>query len=461
MIKSISCIILFIALSPGFTQSDGSDLYQQYCATCHGEDLRGGMAQSLVNGVWQFGARDSYIFRNIKFGIPDRGMPGYQQALSDDDIRAIIAFMQSEEKKVGIQKPVAPQSLQTLDYPLSIEVWQTNLDIPWAIDFINEKTALVTERPGNLYIVENGRRGKITNTPIVLHQGQGGLLDVAVDPEYEKNKWIYLAYSHALTELDPDRPPAMTRIVRGRIKNDTWTDEQVLFEAEHEHYRTTRHHYGCRIVFDPEGYLYFAIGDRGRREQAQDISLPNGKTHRIFRDGSIPGDNPFVDRETAYPGIFTYGNRNIQGMAVHPGTGEVWATEHGPMGGDELNLLKAGVNYGWPEISYGIHYNGRILTEFVRKPGMAQPNFYWRPSIAVCGLDFYHGDLFPKWNNKLLVGALKYEEVRLLDIEADRVIHEEVILKNLGRVRDVACGPDGAIYIVINQPGMIVKLTPK
>ena len=459
MRRFVFFMIVFPLSILGQNVENGARLYEEYCATCHGSDLKGGMAQSLVDGVWQFGARDSYIFRNIKFGIPDRGMPGYQETLQDEEIKNIVAFMQAEEKMSGIDRPVAPAELQTLDYDLKVEVWQNNLDIPWAIDFIDKETALITERPGTLYVVENGVRQKVANTPRVLHQGQGGLLDVAVDPDYAQNKWIYLAYSHAL-EAGDRRPPAMTRIVRGHIQNNAWTDEQVLFEADHEHYRTTRHHYGCRIVFDPEGYLYFAIGDRGIQDQAQDVTLPNGKSHRINRDGSIPQDNPFFDQGNAYKSIFTYGNRNIQGMAVHPETGEVWSTEHGPMGGDELNLLKSGVNYGWPEITYGINYNGTIITKDVRKPGMAQPNLYWRPSIAVCGLDFYRGDLFPKWQNKLLVGALKYEEVRLLDIVDERVMHEEVILKNLGRVRDVACGPDGAIYVVLNQPGMVVRLTP-
>ena len=183
--------------------------------------------------------------------------------------------------------------------------------------------------------------------------------------------------------------------------------------------------------------------------------------HRINRDGSIPAGNPFANTPNATPSIFSYGNRNPQGLSVHPETGAIWATEHGPMGGDELNLIEAGKNYGWPVISYGRNYNGAVITEIVRAEGLEQPIWYWKPSTAVCGIDFYSGDLFPKWNNKLLVGALKYEDVRLLDIEEERVMHEEVILKNAGRVRDVRCGPDGAIYVVLNEPGTILRLVPK
>ena len=284
-------------------------------------------------------------------------------------------------------------------------------------------------------------------------------MDVALDPAFAENRWIYLAYSHVLPSSD-ERPPAMTRLVRGHLKDNTWTDQQVIYEAPHETYRQTRHHYGCRIAFDPEGYLYFSIGDRGASQHAQDLSRPNGKIHRIFPDGRIPKDNPFINQQGALPTIFSYGHRNPQGLATHPETGTVWDSEHGPMGGDELNILTPGTNYGWPEITYGRNYNGAIVSEFERKPGMAQPTLFWRPSIAVCGIDFYRGTLFPKWQNRLLVGALAFEEVRLVAVEKDRVMHEEVILKNAGRVRDIETGPDGAIYVVLNNPGTILRLTP-
>ena len=287
-------------------------------------------------------------------------------------------------------------------------------------------------------------------------------MDVAIDPDYKNNGWVYLAYSHVLekTRQGDNRPPAMTRLVRGKLKDNAWTEEQVIFEADHDKYSTTRHHYGCKIVFDPDGYLYFGIGERGAQDQAQDITRPNGKIHRIRTDGSIPEDNPFVNEPGAVKSIYTFGNRNPQGLAVHPETGEVWETEHGPMGGDELNLIQKGVNYGWPVITYGRNYNGTIITDIVRKEGMEQPILYWKPSIAVCGLDFYNGDLFPKWKNRLLVGALKYEEVQLLDIHENRVIHQQTIVKNMGRVRDVSTGPDGAIYVVLNNPDKVLRLTP-
>ncbi len=462
----ISALLSFVIITiPLITiaQESGEKLFQTNCAQCHGADLTGGNAQSLIDGVWQFGDENSYITRNIKFGIQHLGMPSYEKTLSDSEIRSIVSYMRDAEKSSGVEIPPLPKNLETMDYFINSEVFAENLEVPWAIDFIDSNTALITERPGRLRIVKNGRllENPVQNTPEVLNQGQGGLLDVAIDPDYKNNGWIYLAFSHELENQGAQRTPAMTKLVRGKIKDNVWTLEQVIFEAPHETYRTTRHHYGCRIVFDPSGYLYFCIGERGYDTEAQSNKLPNGKVHRIHPDGAIPDDNPFIHEEGAIPSIFSLGNRNIQGMAIHPVTGELWTTEHGPMGGDELNRITSGKNYGWPVITYGRNYNGSIITELTHKTGLEQPNLYWKPSIAVCGLDFYKGNLFKKWKNKLLVGALKYEEVRLLSIEGDRVMHQEVILKNVGRVRDVSTGPDGAIYVVLNNPGTILRLTPK
>jgi len=444
-------------------ESVGRSLYMERCASCHGERLQGGNAQSLVDGVWQFGSDRGYIVRNTKYGIPHLGMPSYEQTLSDRQINQIVDFLLAAERQAGAKPPAPPEKLETLDYYIKADVWVDGLEVPWSIDWLDARRALVTERPGRLRFVEDGKMHPkpIAGTPRVLSEGQGGLLDVAVDPNYAQNGWVYLAYSHALEAgAGQGRPVAMTRIVRGRVKDHAWVDEQVVYEAPHESYRTTRHHYGCRIVFDPQGYLYFGIGDRGAGADAQNLGRPNGKIHRIHRDGSVPKDNPFVDREGALATIFSYGHRNPQGLAVHPETGRVWETEHGPMGGDELNLIAPGLNYGWPEVTYGLDYDGTVISKFRKKPGMQTPNYYWRPSPALCGLDFYHGSLFPEWNNHLLNGALRYEQVELLDIEQDRVIHVEMLLKNAGRVRDVACGPDGAIYVVLNRPDIILRLTP-
>jgi glucose/arabinose dehydrogenase len=467
-ILSLLSISVLFAFNSLYAQENDSNeplsIYNEYCSNCHGPNFEGGNAQSLVDGVWQFGAGRSYMFRNIKFGIQHLGMPSYEASLSDDQINSLVAFLLEEEKKAGTSKPPTPEMIETQDYKIKVEVFADSLEIPWSIDFIDESTALITERPGRLRMVKNGEMlpGFVQGIPEVLHEGQGGLMDVAVDPNFGENGYIYLSYSHELKDAqgNDDRSPAMTRIVRGQIMGNIWTNEQLIFEAPHETYRTTRHHYGSRIVFDKDGFLYFSIGDRGAQDQAQDISLPNGKVHRIMKNGDIPRDNPFVSDPKAIQSIYSFGNRNPQGLAIHPESSQLWATEHGPFGGDELNLILGGKNYGWPVITYGRNYNGTIITDETTKEGMEQPNLYWKPSIAVCGLDFYSGHLFPKWKNKLMVGALKYEEVKLLHIDEDRVIHEQTIVKNLGRVRDVQTGPDGAIYVVLNNPDKVIRLTP-
>lgn len=363
-----------------------------------------------------------------------------------------------------------PDTIQTLDYKIRPEVVATDLESPWAIDFLSDDSALVTEQPGRLRLLIDGtlEPDSIRGIPEVLYEGvQGGLLDVAVDPEYDRNGWIYLSYAHGLPAAAGEKAPAMTRVVRGRIRNHTWQDQEVLFEAPHDTYRPTRHHFGSRIVFDPQGRLYVSIGDRGDwplypdsvMMQAQQLDRPNGKIHRLHRDGSIPNENPFVGRDEALPSIYTLGHRNPQGLAVHPETGRVWALEHGPRGGDELNLLRSGQNYGWPEITYGINYDGSIITRERRKQGMEQPIAYWRPSIAASGLSFYRGDDFPYWQHQLLASTLKAEELRLLTLHEDRVMHQEIIFAGAGPIREAVPGPEGAIYIVFEPPPRIVRLT--
>jgi len=439
----------------------GKAVYQQHCASCHGRDLTGGNAQSMIDGVWQYGAGRGSITRNIKFGISAFGMPDYQDKLSDQQIKQVVSYILKQEEVADPEVPALPETLETRDYDVNVQVVAEGLDIPWALTFIDDDTALVTERTGALRLMEDGRihLEPIKGTPEVFAVGQGGLLDVAIDPDYQDNGWVYLAYSHTNEPGDDRRRPAMTRVVRGKIRGQAWVQQQVLFEAPESSYISSGVHYGCRLAFDAEGHLYFTIGDRGRQDQAQDLSRPNGKTHRIHADGTIPRDNPFVDHDQALPSIYTYGNRNPQGLATHPETGALWATEHGPMGGDELNVVQKGANYGWPVITYGINYNGAPVSDIQTKDGLEQPVLYWTPSIAVCGIDFVRGDHFPRWENHLFVTGLGYEELRRLNIANGRVIHQEVVLKNHGRVRDVACAPDGSIYVVLNNPGKILRLT--
>ena len=338
---------------------------------------------------------------------------------------------------------------------VNMDVWIDDIDQPWGITFTAPDTALITQKSGKLALYKDGNLIEISNVPEVNDGGQGGLLDVALDPNWPAEDWIYLSLSHPKT---PGSDEAMTKVIRAKLSGTALTEIETVFKAKDKDYVKTGFHYGSRITFDADGHLYFSIGDRGVMKDSQDLSKPHGKVHRVNLDGSIPADNPFIETPGAYASIYSYGNRNPQGLIMHPQTGVLWSTEHGPKGGDELNVIRPGVNYGWPEISYGINYDGSVLTEFTQKPGMAQPISQWTPSIAVCGLDVYQGSMFPEWNGKLLAGALAYEEVRLVTVDGGNYVTEATILQQEGRVRDVTTGPDGAIYVATQD--QILRLTP-
>lgn len=325
----------------------------------------------------------------------------------------------------------------------------------WSMDFLDRRSILAAEKGGSLWRFEDGKRtGPITGTPPVRFVGQGGLHSVKAHPDYRNNGWIYLSFA------DPTPQGSMTAIVRGRIRNNRWVDQQVIYEAAPAFYVSSEAHYGSRLAFKGD-YLYFSVGDRLQQDKAQDLSTPYGKIHRIFADGRIPRDNPFVARPGAEPTIWSYGHRNPQGLTVHPQTGEIWATEHGPRGGDELNLIVKGANYGWPAVTFGINYDGTIISHETKRDGMEPPKTHWTPSIGVSALTFYDGTRFGTWRNQLLVGSLAYQELRLIRIESGKVTRQDAVLQGMGRIRDVMLGPDGNVYVALNFPnGMILRLMP-
>ena len=270
-----------------------------------------------------------------------------------------------------------------------------------------------------------------------------------------------MAYSFTNGDPKDKEAPALTKIVRGKIRDYQWQNQQTLFEVPDSLMPVNGNRWGCRFLFDQHKNLLFTIGDMAQDMDSQDLTKATGKTFRIKRDGSIPQDNPFVEDPKALPAIYTIGNRNTQGLAMHPLTGTIWSTDHGPMGGDELNILKKGRNYGWPMITYGRDYSGAIVSEHTHKPGMEQPVIQWTPSIAVCAAEFCTSPLFPKWENQLLVGALAFEELRLLRInEQEEVVDQEILLKNLGRVREMKFSPGGELYVLLNNPDKILKIRP-
>ncbi|MDP2136491.1 MAG: PQQ-dependent sugar dehydrogenase [Candidatus Didemnitutus sp.] len=438
-------------------------IYRDSCADCHGRNLQGGLAPSLLDGKWTHGSTDEDLARIIRDGVPD-AMDGFKGEMSEAEIRAMVVYIR--EHRAGFTttrqtKPLPAGVVASEEHEFRLEIVADGLSTPWAIDFLPDGRMLVTEKPGRLRVIENGRLQPepVHGIPAVRDAGQGGLLEVAVHPRYAENGWIYLAYSDPA--LRDGQPVSLTTLVRGRLRDGAWVDQETIWRAPLEHYRAGGGvHYGCRIAFDREGYLYFSHGERGRQDDAQDLRLPVGKIHRLHDDGRVPADNPFVGHAGAFASVWTYGNRNPQGLDFDPRTGLLWETEHGPRGGDELNLIHRGANYGWPLVTHGMNYNGTPITPETSRPGIEPPVVHWTPSIAVCGIDFYTGEKFPRWRHHLFVTALAQQELRRVVIAGERVTHQEVVLRDIGRLRDVANGPDGFLYLAVNQPDRIVRLVP-
>ncbi|WP_047546498.1 PQQ-dependent sugar dehydrogenase [Psychroserpens sp. Hel_I_66] len=345
-----------------------------------------------------------------------------------------------------------PQDKNPINKEHSHEVIVSELVNPWAFTFLTNGAMLINEKDGRIIKYEKGDKTEIKGVPNVYNRGQGGLLDIKLHPKYDDNGWIYLTYSSSEGEEDGGH----TALMRAKLKNDSLVDKEVLYKATPN--TTKGQHFGSRIVFDDEGYLFFTIGERGNRdENPQDITRDGGKVYRLNDDGTIPEDNPFVDTDNAKNAIYSYGHRNPQGMVIHPVTREIWTHEHGPKGGDEINIIKAGKNYGWPVITYGVNYIGTKITDETSKPGMEQPLHYWVPSIAPSGMEFISSDKYKGWENNLLVGSLKFQYLDLCYIKDGKVIKEERLLDGLGRVRSINQGPDGYIYVGIENLG-IVKL---
>lgn len=427
-------------------------LYQEHCAICHGEKGEGGLGSSLIDGNWNRAWTPKQRAVVIRDGIPGTAMDGFSDTLSDEDIRAIVVHLEELRAQTHPVKGVVPKdgSMVTQRATFRLQDVAKSEKKLWGLCFPGENRLLVTEFDGALRFVDGAGEWSdpVANTPEVIRNGQGGLLDVALHPDYANNGWIYLVYAKGKGK----GKACSTALVRGKIKGNRWVDSQPLFEVKSQHRRTAGQHFGSRIVFKKD-CVYFGIGDRGDGNSAQDLNSPNGKIHRLFDDGRIPEDNPFF-RTSEYPSIWSYGHRNPQGLVLHPGTDDLYETEHGPRGGDELNLIVKGANYGWPRITFGINYNGTPITAKTEAPGMTQPVWYWVPSIATCGLAVLDGSHFPGWNGDLFAGGLKGQVLERLRMGSNGELEErEVVLQGYGRVRDVKAGPDGKLYLILEGSG--------
>lgn len=336
---------------------------------------------------------------------------------------------------------------------------------PWSMAFLPGGDMLITERPGRLRIVRNGQLlpDPVAGVPDVYARGQGGLLDVVAHPDFAANRLIYISYSKPLGDDE-----STTAVIRGRLENDRLTGVEEIFEAQ----TRGRGHYGSRIAFDGHGHVFISVGERQvpstgdlEAHPAQDLSNHHGVVVRLNEDGSVPSDNPFIGREGARPEIWSYGHRNPQGLAIHPETGDVWATEHGPQGGDELNLIQPGLNYGWPVVGFGVNYgSGARIHEGTMREGMENPVNVWVPSIGTSGLMIYSGDAFPGWKGDVFAGGLAGERVDRLVMDGRQVVLRESVFHGMGRVRDVRQGPDGYVYVSLEHragnPTAVVRLEP-
>ena len=435
---------------------DAATNYRMFCAGCHGDNL-----EKFAAKQWMEEAGTASVERSIKDGILDIGMPAFAKTFSDKEIKELAIYVkQGIPADRTLLKPAvtADGMVKSEEYNLVIDTVVTGLEVPWGLAFLPNGDLLISERKGTLHTFSNGKlSAPIQGLPPIMAFGQGGLMDIALHPDYDKNGWIYFTYSALDTKSD--RRMGNTNVMRARLQGNRLTDVQVLFEGTPVTDRG--HHFGSKLAFDGKGHLYFGIGDRGQHfDFPQKLDNSNGKIHRINDDGTIPTDNPFYNTPGAIKSIYSYGHRNPQGTVVHPVTGDVWETEHGPMGGDELNLIRPGLNYGWPVISYGINYDGTILTELTEKEGMEQPVLQWTPSIAACGMTFVMGDRFKKWENNILVGSLRFDYVERVVLNGHKIARTEKLVEGIGRVRNVVMSPDGLVYIGLEEPGMIVRLVP-
>jgi glucose/arabinose dehydrogenase len=443
------------------TDTDPSKIYKEKCAGCHGERV-----DAFVDRQWKHGKTREELIASINNGYMEFGMPTWRDVLTPKEIEGMADLITESLKTVEqysyVKGPKAvnngPAIFKSKGMTVVLDTVVTGLESPWGFEQMPDGNYLITDRAGSLYVVDHNRnKTKIEGTPNALVEGQGGLLDVALHPNFAKNRLVYLSYSKY--KVENNEKWTTTAVVCGKLNGNNLDEVKEIFEALP--YTKTKHHYGSRLVFDKKGFLFISVGERGQEKLfPQDLSTSPGKIHRIKDDGSIPADNPFVGKPNTVASVYTYGTRNPQGMGMDPVTGTIWENEHGPRGGDELNIIRAGANYGWPVVCYGINYDGKPISPISEKVGIDKPATYWIPSIAPSGLTFVTGDKYPAWKGSILVGSLRFNFVDRCIRQGNKVIGHEKLLVNIGRTRNVEMGKDGYIYVAIENPGMVFRLKP-
>jgi glucose/arabinose dehydrogenase len=471
------------ARPPSFAQTTANEV----CAGCHGPNLAGGRGPGLTDATLLARRTDAQLRDSIANGVPGTEMPGFKDAFTDDQIWQLVAHIRTsaaaKTRPVFVPDP-AGRVVEAGGQKVRIDVVARGLDTPWGLAFLPDGRLLVTERAGRLRIID--RRGRllpepVKGLPVPLVIQDGGYFDIAPHPDYARNGWIYFSYAERLAGSPdpappaagqrPVSPPSMTVLVRGKLNGrGEWVDNQILYRAPASLYTANGSHYGSRFLFDRKGHVFYSLGERGDMANAQNLSTPLGKIHRINDDGSVPKDNPFVGRLGAVPTIWSYGHRNPQGLAFDPATGLLWESEHGPNAGDEINIIERGGNYGWGVVSQGIQPGITRRSA----PGMIDPIAYYIPRIAPSGITFYTGNRYPAWKGNLFVAGLGGQQFRRLAVNGRTITEQEPVFEAFGRVRASTIGPDGLLYVLLqnptgagtgiglsdNTPGMVIKLVP-
>ncbi|WNJ20739.1 PQQ-dependent sugar dehydrogenase [Pontibacter sp. G13] len=465
----VLCVLAACTMEPTQTDSESTaqpvedprfaeakENYKTYCSSCHGEQM-----YAFTDRKWKHGNELDSLIHSITEGYVDAGMPAWGAVLADSQIQLLAEYIRTGIEHVeqyGFKDiELESDTFETEALTFELDTVAAGLKNPWGMAVLPSGDLLVTDRVGKIYLASEGETKEIEGVPTVRAKGQGGMLDILLHPDFENNHWVYISYSD-LEVKDGDTLTG-TAVDRYTYQDGALTESVEIFRGKP--YTDKRYHFGSRMVFDDAGFLYLTVGDRGNRdENPQSLANPMGKVHRLNDDGSIPADNPFVNDSTAIKSIWSYGHRNPQGLIWNPSTQELWEHEHGPRGGDELNLIKQGVNYGWPVISYGINYDGTIFTSELEKEGMEQPVHYWVPSIAPCGMALVTSDKYPAWDGNIMVGSLRFKYLNRVVIKNGQVVHEEPLMKNIGRVRNVIMGADGFLYVSVEQPGLVYRIKP-
>lgn len=485
-IAGAGTLLAQVASAPSLPSA--AELYADNCSGCHGAiGAGGGRAPSLFDPRLLAVRTDAQLHRTVREGVRGTQMPAFKDVLADHDSWRVVAYLRSRTASSAPRPAFVPDPHGRIvgngKQRARVEVVARGLDTPWGLAFLPDGRLMVTERSGGLRIVDQGKllSTPVGGTPRVWVSQDAGLLDVAVHPDYARNGWIYLSYTDVVPGYRPvaasevgapvPSPLSMTVIVRGRLnRRNQWVDAEEIFRAPAALYTPSGSHYGSRMIFDRQGHLFYSIGDRGEISNAQDLGNPLGKIHRVNADGSVPADNPFVSRASAVPTIWSYGHRNPQGLSWDKRTGLLWESEHGPNGGDEINIVEKGKNYGWGLATMGIQA-GITARE---APGTEPPIVYYTPRIAPSGISFYSGHRYPGWKNNLFVAGLAGQQLRRLVVAGRRVTAQEPLFEQFGRTRAVATGPDELLYILLQNPtgagtgigltdpspGMVIRLVP-